>query len=327
MTTHPEDALLDPAHARGLLLAASRDPDAKLTFLVTDEPLVPLAVKIPVSVGAGNAVDHERRMLVALAGMPLGELARTVPRCVGSPSTETGRALVSTALAGRPMTVGYHQWHHTARPAPVAADFRIAAEWLSAFQQVTGSGTARVTWAGDVAQTLTDRWRGDTCLGAAVSRLRAVDRVLGGAHAPVTAVHGDYWFGNVLAHEGRVSGVIDWENGSAAGQPLRDLARFALSYSLYLDRHTRPGRRVAGHPGLRRVGFAPGIRYALLDTGWLPTQVESFLRAGLGRLGLPPAWWYDVALVGIGEVAASANDDDFGRGHLELLAGMPERPR
>jgi hypothetical protein len=78
---------------------------------------------------------------------------------------------------------------------------------------------------------------------------------------------------------------------------------------------------------LRRVGFAPGIRYALLDTGWLPTQVESFLRAGLGRLGLPPAWWYDVALVGIGEVAASANDDDFGRGHLELLAGMPERPR
>jgi hypothetical protein len=224
MTTHPEEALLDPAHARGLLLAASRDPDAKLTFLVTDEPLVPLAVKIPVSVGAGNAVDHERRMLVALAGMSLGELARTVPRCVGSPSSGTGRALVSTALGGRPMTVGYHQWRHTARPAAVAVDFRIAAEWLSAFQQVTECGTARVTWAGDVAQTLTDRWRGDTCLGAAVSRLRAVDRVLGGAHAPVTAVHGDYWFGNVLAHEGRVSGVIDWENG-ARGWPAEDVAK------------------------------------------------------------------------------------------------------
>jgi hypothetical protein len=55
--------------------------------------------------------------------------------------------------------------------------------------------------------------------------------------------------------------------------------------------------------------------------------VRDFLAGGLRRLGLPASLWYDVALVGLGDIAQSANDDAFGRGHLEILASLPVHPR
>jgi hypothetical protein len=125
----------------------------------------------------------------------------------------------------------------------------------------------------------------------------------------------------------RVVGVVDWEMGASEGCPLRDLARFALSYSLYLDRHTRPGRPVRGHRGLTRDGIAPGIRYALTSPGWYPDLVRGFLADGLVRLGLARELWYDVALVGVAEVAVTSNDDAFGHDHLRLLGELPVRAR
>ncbi len=43
------------------------------------------------------------------------------------------------------------------------------------------------------------------------------------AHNPDVLLHGDYWPGNVLFDEGRLSAVIDWEE-SELGDPLSDLA-------------------------------------------------------------------------------------------------------
>jgi len=65
------------------------------------------------------------------------------------------------------------------------------------------------------------------------------------------------------------------------------------------------------------AGFGSGVRYGLLGSGWLPCLVRGFLRDGLLRLGLPPDLWYDVALVGLGEVAATANDE-----HRQMLLEM-----
>ena len=120
------DLLAHPG-SRGVLLAASSDPDVKLTFVLT-RPLdnrgrrecSPLAVKIPVSEHAGTAVEHEARMLVELRRMRLGELARTVPRYVESMHVEGRPVLVSTALAGTPMSVGYHQGGCTRHGATVS---------------------------------------------------------------------------------------------------------------------------------------------------------------------------------------------------------------
>ena len=323
--------LLEQPEVSGVLISASKDPDAKLTFVVTSDQAHPshrLAVKIPATVAAGDAVDHEGRMLVEIRRTGLGTLGSTVPRYVESLTVDGRPVLVSTAVPGTPMSVRYHTWSHTARPSAVRADFDVALGWLEAFQATTQRQDAPLDWAGEVLDAVRGRWDGHRDLPAALARLESAADHLQGALCPVSAVHGDFWFGNVLLDEhGAVSGVVDWENAACRGTPLRDVARFVLSYALYLDRHTRAGRCVMGHPHLSRIGFAPGIGYALCDSGWFPRLVQEALGRALGRLGLSPRLWYDVALTGIGEVAASANSDEFGAGHLALLGSLPVRSR
>ncbi|MFZ2013114.1 MAG: aminoglycoside phosphotransferase family protein [Nocardioides sp.] len=325
--TRAADLVAGPV--RGVLLSLSRDPDAKLTFVATSgrRPGEQLAVKLPTTPRASTAVETEGRMLVALRRLPLGALHDTVPRYVESIQEDGTTVLVSTLVTGTPMSVGYHRYLHTARPDAVRADFRRAGGWLRAFQRQTGTTTGALTWPASVHDEVAGRWDGHPDLPAALSRLAGARERLHGLTTPTTVVHGDFWFGNVLVTDDAVSGVIDWEAGSPAGCPLRDLARFALSYCLYLDRHTRPGHRVLGHPGLRRSTFGAGVRYGLLGSGWLPALVRDFLGSGLEDLGLPRVAWYDVALVGLGEVAATANDETFGADHLSLLAGLPAHPR
>jgi hypothetical protein len=316
--------------ALGVLLSASRDPDAKLTFLVTSRRSPGadgMVVKIPATVVAGESVDREGRMLVEMRRLPLGRLGSTIPRYVESLDVKGRPVLVSTAVPGIPMTLGYHQWSHTMRPAAVRADFEAAFTWLQAFQTATTHGRPSADWPTQVLEAMSGRWDGHPALAGAVARLEMACERLSGCGTASSAVHGDFWFGNVLVEAGVVSGVVDWEHAMPCGSPLSDAARFVLSYSLYLDRHTRPGRRVLGHPRLRRSGFAPGILYALGGAGWFPELVRGTLARHLEGLGLSPGLWYDVALCGIGEVAASANADEFGAGHLELLATLPVHAR
>ncbi len=329
-TVRPAADLLRRKDARGVLISASRDPDAKITFVVTDpggSGREPLAVKIPATVAAGSAVDREGRMLVEIRRLGLGPLDPTVPRYVESLDIEGRPVLVSTAVPGTSMGIGYHRWAHTARPTAVAADLDAAFGWLRAFQARTAHAAGPTEWPTQVLDTLRGRWDGHPSLPAAVARLELAADHLAAEPSPRTAVHGDYWFGNLLVDRHTVTGVVDWEAASPLGSPLRDPVRFLLSYSLYLDRHTRPGHRVLGHTGLRRTGFAPGVRYALCGTGWYPELVHRLLAAHLEGCGLSRSLWYDAALTGVGEVAAYANSDDFGAGHLDLLAGLPARPR
>ena len=315
--------------ARGVLLSASKDADAKLTFVATSGtgPCDQVAVKVPSTRQASAAVEAEGQMLVALRRLPLGRVLDSVPRYIQSSGRDGWTVLVSTVLPGTPMSVGYHHWLHTARPHAVRGDLQRASAWLRAFQDATSGPAAPVTLAADVADRLAGRWDGHRDLGAALDRLAVAHEHLSPHAAITSAVHGDFWCGNILVQGDQVSGVIDWEAGSPSGCPLRDTARFAQSYCLYLDRHTRPGHRVAGHPGLQRSGFGNGVRYGLLGTSWLPTLMRRFLADGLADLGLPRALWYDVALAGLGEIAADANDEAFGAAHLSLLAGLPARPR
>jgi phosphotransferase family enzyme len=136
---------------------------------------------------------------------------------------------------------------------------------------------------------------------------------------PRTSVHGDLWFANILLSRGRVSGVVDWEDGSVSGEPVRDLVRFALMYALFLDRRTRPGRRVAGHSGLRAGIWGAAVEYAIDGKGWFPELFRRFLQDGLARLGASPSSWRDAALAGIAEVAAFTDDARYARHHLDLF--------
>ena len=116
--------------------------------------------------------------------------------------------------------------------------------------------------------------------------------------------------------------MVDWEAGALAGEPLRDVVRFVLSYALYLDRHTRAGPAVPGHPGLRAGRFGAGVGAALSGRGWFAALAGEFVATALARLGGPAGAWRDALLAGVAEVAATADHPDFAAAHLDLLAEL-----
>ena len=95
--------------------------------------------------------------------------------------------------------------------------------------------------------------------------------------------------------------------------------RFALAYTLYLDRHTRAGAPVHGHAGLRAGAWGEPVRHLLRGEGWYADRVAAFITSGPGR-ELPTTTWRDALLVGLGQVAATSDEPDFARAHALLLA-------
>ena len=170
-----------------------------------------------------------------------------------------------------------------------------------------------------MAAQIAARWPDDPRAPDLAERLGPLAARLSSAAAKRTVVHGDFWAGNLLVSHDSVTGVVDWAAAELSGEPLRDVVRFALSYSLYLDRHTRPGRPVPGHPGLRADGWGAGIRYALSGQGWYGQLVRDFVESALARLGGPAGLWRAALLAGLGEIAATADHADFAIRHRDLL--------
>jgi len=304
-----------------LVCAPSKDPNAKVTvLLVSPESGEPVfAVKAPTTAVAERAVEAERQILQELAARPLGPLAETIPRLVEVVGFEQRRAAVMSALPGRPLSTASQTRGHARDAAAVTADFQAAGEWLAQLQRATAGNAAAVDMSSGVVSRLRERFAHDAALGADLDRLADVHARLGESRAPRSFVHGDFWAGNILVSNGRVTGVVDWEAAAVSGEPVRDLVRFANMYALYLDRGVRRGRRVPGHAGLYAGEWGAGIDYALNGEGWFPSLYRDFLQDGLSRLGADPARWRDAGLAGIVEVAALTDHDDFARFHLDLF--------
>jgi len=319
-------AFVQGSGLRSLVIGVSSDPNAKVTVLLLSpadaRPM--LAVKVPTTDAAARAVEAETRLLSSLGALGSRHLLDTIPRVVDVVDFEGRPSLVMTAVQGTPMTTAYMRWRHTARPARVAADFAAVGAWLAELQLTSAGAVATVDMDGDVAARLRNRFAAEERLGADLERLAQIHGRLARHAVPRTAVHGDLWFGNVLLTDGRCTGVVDWEAGADSGEPLRDLVRFALMYALYLDRRTRAGRPVRGHPGLRAGTRGAGIRYALDGRGWFPDLFRTFLGDGLVRLGAARGSWRDAALAGIAEIAALTDDDGFARLHLELFRRLAD---
>jgi phosphotransferase family enzyme len=303
-----------------VVLALSKDQNAKLTVLLLphgeSEPVV--AAKVPTTDVASRVVGAERHVLETLRrGLP-PDLAGTVPQVVavaGAP----GSVLTTAAMAGTPMSTSYHAWRHLASPPKVRGDFAIVERWLGSFQAATAGDVSECDFGAGLDSSIGQRFDDDANMASGLAALRAVSQRLADMRTPRTAVHGDFWFGNLLVEGGRISGVVDWESASPSGEPLRDVARFALSYSLYLDRHSRAGRPVSGHPGLAAGPWGAGITYAIDGQGWFPEAFRGFLQDSLKRLGGDPEAWRDVALAGLAEIAGTADHPEFARHHWELF--------
>lgn len=299
----------------------SKDPNAKITvLLLSPESGHPaLAVKSPTTRNAAAAVEAEARVLVELDRLAGRSAGAAIPRVVAMLGFEGRTAVAMTAVPGVPMSSSYLERRHTASRERAAADFAAVSTWLADFQRATAGEQAPLEMDGEVTTSLRARFGDEEHLGDDLERLAEIHARLRCSSAPRTAVHGDFWFGNVLLADGRVTGVVDWEAGATAGEPVRDLVRFALMYALYLDARTRSGRRVAGHPGLRADGCGAGVEFALNGEGWFPELFRSFLGEGLARLGASAASWRDAALAGIAEVAAFTDEPAFAQRHLELF--------
>ena len=311
--------LVDGAAGRVVCLSMSKDPNAKLTVLLFDQGQAqPSRVaKVPTTDAAARTIDAEAAVLAGLHQMDLGPLADTIPKLWPMADDHGRPVLVTSALTGRQMLAVYHTWRHTARPSAVSADFAAAGEWLAQLAQRTCSGHRDLaTMLDSAAEVIERRFADDPATSSDVRALAALREQLAGHLVPQVVVHNDFWPGNLLVDQGRISGVIDWEGASLEGSAVRDVAHFALTYSLYLDRHTRSGRRVAGHRGLRAGVWGAGLDYAVGGVGWYPTLVQSFVTDGLERLGVPAHLCRPVLLAEIACVAAEADHPEFARNHL-----------
>jgi aminoglycoside phosphotransferase (APT) family kinase protein len=316
-------AFIDQAGGRAACLALSRDPNAKVSILLFPPGAARPAyvAKVPTTDAAARSVEREAERLAEVGDRVPGPVSATIPKLVATVEHLGRPVLVMTALPGQSMLAAYHCWRHTARREAVAADFAAAGAWLAGLHGAVG-GNRQVSVAqmlDGVADVLGRRFGGQPGADGDLADLASLAGRLEGHRTPQCVVHGDFWAGNLLAERGRVLGVIDWEHACLTGSPVRDLARFATSYSLYLDRHTRPGRRVAGHRGLRAGRWGAGVEYAIDGAGWYPDLVRSFVMSGLGRLGASPSCWRDVLLADLATTAAAADHDEFARNHLLLF--------
>ena len=332
MTIAPPRTLasfIDQVGGRTACLAMSRDPNAKVTILLFPPGAAQPAyvAKVPTTDAAAASVEREAEQLTEITSRAPGPVNATMPKVVATVEHLGRPVLVMTAMPGQSMLAAYHSWRHTARPKTVAADFAAAGSWLSGLQSATaGNGHVSLAQMLDgVADVISRRFGSRRGADADLADLDCLRGRLADHRTPQSIVHGDFWPGNLLVERGRVVGVIDWESARLTGTPARDVARFVTSYSLYLDRHTRPAHRVAGHPGLRAGGWGAGVQYAIDGAGWYPDLARSFVMTGVERLGASPSCWRDVMLADLAVTAAGADHDDFAWNHLLLFRRLTGR--
>jgi len=321
-----------------VVVALSRDENPKaiiVAFSPTDST-PRLVVKAALTEGSVAAVRAEAAALRSVEALDPGMVGGTVPRLLDERRDETGALLVTEVLPGVPMSVDYHRWRHTAKADVVREDFAGATSWLRELGRLP---VDRVPGpSGDwqaLATRLRERWPAGQASSDVASdvapdvaeRVTDLDsRLLMPPGSPLSVVHGDFWCGNVLRTGRRVTGVVDWEHAVIGGDPVRDLARFVVSYLLYLDRHTRPGRAVRGHPGLTAGGWGEPIRYAAHGVGWLPSLVGQVLSEALVATGRDGHLWRDVLALATVDVAAHSDHGDFAVQHLLLAEELLRWP-
>ena len=317
-------ALLRTPGSRVILLDASRDPNSAVMVLVTapgsTEPH--LAVKIATTAAAAEVIEREARLLVELRRRPLPLVDETLPRHIGIFDADGMLASATSVVPGIPMRTSYHAFRHIARPDSVRRDFAAAQNWLMALHTDSMAAASPIALLDGVAARIAARWPDNLRALDLAERLEPLAARLASAGTQRTVVHGDFWAGNLLISRDAVTGVVDWAAAELSGEPLRDVIRFVLSYSLYLDRHTRPGRPVSGHPGLRADGWGAGIRYGMSGQGWYGQLVRDFVESALARLGAPGGLWRAALLAGLGEIAATADQADFAICHRDLLCQL-----
>lgn len=312
-------------------LRHSRDEDAStVLMLIPPTPSSPTVVaKVATCPRSRARLAREADQLARLGTVRLRATARAaVPETLAFVDDGSQASLLTTGCPGTSALVRFHRaCNRPEMPTVVGSDLRAAGRWLAEFQRDTTQENGPLcdpSDPGPEAHLVSGPVADDPALPAALEILSAARSRLAALSAPRTAVHGDFWMGNLLLDDHRATGVCDWEHFRPAGSPTDDLARLVLAGVTYLDRHTRPGRRVREVPGLRARGLSENVRYVLTGSGWLPGLVRGFLGEHLARLDLPESCIRDLLVLEAARIAAEATDPAFARAHLQLLPALEE---
>jgi Ser/Thr protein kinase RdoA (MazF antagonist) len=221
-----------------------------LRLLGSREGLGALRELIPVPLAAGSAGGTEFLLTSRLAGRD----ARRLP--------PPGAGELTTAAFGAIAAL-----HRDAHPATV--DAAMVGEWVdqpaALLRRTLSLGAGRGGWA-----------------GRAVERVAAILRArLAGAQLPLGWTHGDFHPGNVLVDgDGRVSGIVDWDQARE-----RDI--IAVDLAFWLLTVPSPGRG-------QEFGGRVTARLARRDC-WTPAERRLLGDLPTGRGVLLLAWLRHVA--------------------------------
>ena len=280
----------------------------------------------------------KRRRWSSCAGCRLGSLGGTIPRyvpassmsLVGTGQVTPGSApemLVATQLRGRPMSRAYHQWRHTSdghgsMPTSTAR---------SAGSNRCGTATATppepLTWAGEVAERSCpavgrQRPARPRTGSSACRRRRDGGPAQSSRHGARRLLVRQRARGRGLGEWGRRLGVrATSEVGPCGTSP----GSCSATASTSTGTRDRVGR-CRDIPGCVGEATETHWRTAFWDAAGTRTWCAARLARSLRQLDLPTHLWYDVALTGIGEIAATANQEAFGHDHLRVLATLPIHP-
>jgi aminoglycoside phosphotransferase (APT) family kinase protein len=185
--------------------------------IATQAGLVSIAERGVLRVALGGARRHlryQRDALTALEAAAPPKIAPLIPAHLGDGTAGLATWSLEQRVPGAPAP-------STLPPDLLdeCIDFLVALARLGDNSKQTSSPVAD-------AELIANSQGGEhvAMLGALGSHL---ERAL--AAVPRVFAHGDFWSGNLLIEEGRLSGVVDWDHGGAGRLPLLDLLQLRLN--------------------------------------------------------------------------------------------------
>lgn len=250
--------------SRRLILGASAGNTASLVVAVAHGPR------------ENNAVDNEETVLRHAGQVLRPALRGSVPQVREHIEVYTTLdGLVLTAVPG--LTVSSRRWTTQKTRDLVAA----MPGWLVAVWDDSASGTAQVDLGAADVQAVLAQHQPIPRLEPAMDAIRRARVRIAQYEVPQTLTHGCLCPRHVTLAEGDI-GVDDWGIGSVAGDPLRDVGRFAV--------------HVAG-------GRLPEV---LAGKSAFAGEIRQLVSGVLGHTPVPPQLWREVVVLAQLELATEA---------------------
>jgi aminoglycoside phosphotransferase/SAM-dependent methyltransferase len=289
-----------PLRFSTLIVGHRKTPSAVVSAILLSGP-VPLVAKMPRYGGSSEALRREAANLEALP--PSGLIRDTVPRSLGLHVIGDAEVLVQTGVRGRHLIA--ETGARRLGPRMLRSQFDLMFAWSRELQEATGRWVA-----------LDDDLIGSTLVPLAEAGVSALDgdesvarlldqaidraRALRGTPIRLAVAHGDFWAGNVLVEDGRISGVVDWERAGFDELPIWDPVKAVMDAAYHLDRYRSPRRRgpaslpTWGDLGPWRDIADPrrgiGFREVVAGGSWLSNVAREALTEAFIGVGIPIGW-------------------------------------